>query len=159
IDDVLKTWGFRSLGDFLAALFHPRTGGQKDERSKTRRQVVRAFLKGRSTKSMADIIPLIFHHHASRPKKSDADERSASFSPHEPLSDIRYAQPCLSAWATRLVGDHAYFCVGNMARKPRTEGKSRRHLRAPTNGRAENRVVHSSPLSLPFSLPFSVPFF
>jgi hypothetical protein len=90
---------------------------------------------------MADIIPLIFHHHASRPKKSDTDEQSASFFPSQPLSDIRYARPCLSAWATRLVGDHAYFCVGKMARKKRTEAKSRRHLRATTNGRAKNTGV------------------
>ena len=138
IDNVLKNWGFRNLGDFLAALFHPRTRGEKDYRSKTHRQVVSAFLKGTSTKSMADIIPLIFHHHASRPKRSDADQRSASFSPYRPLTDIRYAQPCLSAWATRLVGDRAYFHVGKMARKQRTEGKSRRHLRATTNGRTED---------------------
>ncbi|KAJ7328357.1 hypothetical protein DFH08DRAFT_1023793, partial [Mycena albidolilacea] len=110
IDDVLKTWGFRNLGDFLATLFHPRTRGQNDPRSKTHRQVS-AFLKGRLTRSMADTIPLIFHHHASRPKQSDTDEQSAS--PSRPLSDIRYARPCLSAWATRLVGDHAYFCVGH----------------------------------------------
>ncbi|KAJ7656705.1 hypothetical protein B0H17DRAFT_955911, partial [Mycena rosella] len=134
IDDVLKTWGFRSLGDFLAALFHPRTRGQKDPRSKTHRQVVSAFLKGRSTRSMADIIPLIYNHHASRPKKSDAYQRSASFSPYKPLSDIRYAQPCLSAWATRLVGDRTYFPL-------RTEGKSRRHLRATTNGRRKDTDV------------------
>ncbi|KAJ6521803.1 hypothetical protein DFH09DRAFT_870001, partial [Mycena vulgaris] len=125
IDDVLKTWGFRSLSDFLAALFHPRTHGQKETRSKTHRQVVSAFLKGRSTRSMADIIPLIFQHHASRPKKSDTNEQSASFSPSRLLSDIQYARACLSAWATRLVGDHAYFCVGKMARKTRTEAKTK----------------------------------
>ncbi|KAJ6517043.1 hypothetical protein DFH09DRAFT_1430940 [Mycena vulgaris] len=90
---------------------------------------------------MADIIPLIFQHHASRPKKSDTYEQSASFSPSRLLNDIRYARACLSAWATRLVGDHAYFCVGKMARKTRTEAKSRRHLCATTNGRAKNTGV------------------
>jgi hypothetical protein len=88
MDHVLKNWGFRSLGNFLDTLFHPRTRGEKDHRSKTHRQLVSAFLKGTSTKSMADIIPLIYHHHASRPKKRDVDQRSASFSPYRPLTDI-----------------------------------------------------------------------
>ncbi|KAJ7885353.1 hypothetical protein B0H14DRAFT_2338787, partial [Mycena olivaceomarginata] len=89
----------------------------------------------------ADIITLIYDHHKSRPKKSDNDQRSAAFSPSRPLREIRYTRPCLSAWATRLVGDHAYFRVGKMTRKTRAVGRSRRHLRARTDGRTENAHV------------------
>jgi hypothetical protein len=87
---------------------------------------------------MADIIPLIFNHNSSRPKKKHPDECAAAFSPYKPLKEIRYARPCLAAWATRVVGDHIYHRVGKLAHKKRTDPRSRRHLRATTNGRSEN---------------------
>ncbi|KAJ7318335.1 hypothetical protein DFH08DRAFT_892363 [Mycena albidolilacea] len=90
---------------------------------------------------MADIIPLIFNHPQSRPKKRDADQHSAAFSPSKPLSEIRYTRPCLSAWATRLVGDHIYHQVGKLARKSRTDNRNRRHLRATTNKRTNSKDV------------------
>ncbi|KAJ7814827.1 hypothetical protein B0H14DRAFT_3090066 [Mycena olivaceomarginata] len=90
---------------------------------------------------MADIIPLIFNHPRSHPKKRDTDQHSASLSPSKPLSEIRYARPCLSAWATRLVGDHIYYQVGKLARKSRTDTHSRRHLRATTNKRTNSKDV------------------
>ncbi|KAJ7919673.1 hypothetical protein B0H13DRAFT_2656619 [Mycena leptocephala] len=139
MDHVLKNWGFRCLDNFLDTLFHPRTRGEKDHRSKTHRQLVSAFFEGHLDQvngghHSADLSP----PRERRPKKRDVDQRSASFSPYRPLTDIRYAQPCLSAWATRLVGDHAYFRVGKIARTQRTEGKSRRHIRATTNGRTKD---------------------
>ncbi|KAJ7711813.1 hypothetical protein B0H16DRAFT_1257499, partial [Mycena metata] len=141
MDDVLKNWGFRSLGDFLATLFHPRVRGEKDHRSSRHRQVVAAFLQGRSNVAMADIIPLLYNHHKSRPKRLNTAERSAAFSPYKPLAQIRFAAPCLSAWATRIVGDAAYSRVGKMARKPKDGSRHRRHLRASTNGRSPNTQV------------------
>ncbi|KAJ7742234.1 hypothetical protein B0H16DRAFT_1728188 [Mycena metata] len=141
MDDVMKNWGFRSLGDFLAALFHPRVRGEKDNRSSRHRQVVAAFLQGRSNVAMADIIPLIYNHLKSRPKRLNTAERSAAFSPYKRLTQIRFAAPCLSAWATRIVGDAAYARVGKMARKPKDGSRNRRHLRASTNGRSPNTQV------------------
>ncbi|KAJ6571072.1 hypothetical protein B0H19DRAFT_1064186 [Mycena capillaripes] len=91
IDDVLTIYGFDSLGEFLSVLFHPRKRGEKDLRTKSHRQTVAAFLKGQSKLTMAHIIPLIFNHHHSRPKKRDVDQYSAAFSPSKPLSEIRYA--------------------------------------------------------------------
>lgn len=90
---------------------------------------------------MADIIPLIYGHHKSRPKKHNTAERSAAFSPYKPLAEIRCAAPCLSAWATRIVGNAAYSRVGKMARKPKDGSRNRRHLRASTNGRTANTHV------------------
>jgi hypothetical protein len=87
---------------------------------------------------MADIMPLVFNHHKSRPRRKDADQSSSSFSPYKPLNEIRYARPCISAWATRLVGDHIYYRVGKLAHKKRSDPRSRRHLRATTNGRTSN---------------------
>ncbi|KAJ7017190.1 hypothetical protein C8F04DRAFT_979773 [Mycena alexandri] len=141
MNDVLATWGFHSIGDFLATLFHARVRGEKDHRSKQHRQAVAAFLQGRTKIVMADIIPLIYNHHKSRPKKANIAERAAAFSPYTALSDIRCAAPCLSAWATRIVGNAAYFRVGKMARKPKDGSRSRRHLRASTNGRTANTHV------------------
>ncbi|KAJ7155664.1 hypothetical protein C8R46DRAFT_910243 [Mycena filopes] len=140
IDDVLKTWAFRSLGDFLSALFHPRVRGN-DPRTKRHRQVVGAFLQGHTNTAMGDIIQLIYNHHKSRPKESNTADRSAAFSPSKSLKKIRCAAPCLSAWATGLVGAHAHRRVGKMARKPQAGGRSRRHLRASTNGRNERAEV------------------
>ncbi|KAJ7712475.1 hypothetical protein B0H14DRAFT_3171882 [Mycena olivaceomarginata] len=141
MDDVLTTYGFESLREFLSVLFHPRKRGEKDHRTKSHRQTVSAFLKGQSKITMAHIIPLIFNHSRSRPRKRDTDQHSSAFSPSRPLSEIRYARPCLSAWATRLVGDHIYYQVGKLARKSRTDTRSRRHLRATTNKRTNSKDV------------------
>ncbi|KAF8210685.1 hypothetical protein K438DRAFT_1569424, partial [Mycena galopus ATCC 62051] len=138
IHDVLKTYGFPNLGDFLRVLFHPRTRGEPDKRSKSHRQAVAAFLQGPSTFKMADFIELLYNHNKSRPKKTNPDH-AAAFSPLNPLNEIHCARPCLSAWATRLVGNHAYFRVGKLARKG--AGRNRRHLRAATNGRTEKTDV------------------
>ncbi|KAJ6530368.1 hypothetical protein DFH09DRAFT_1044864 [Mycena vulgaris] len=137
VDHVLTTYGFDSLGEFLSVLFHPRKRGEKDRRTKSHRQTVAAFLKGQSKITMAHIIPLIYNHHRSRPKR-DTDQHSAAFSSSIPLSEIRYARPCLSAWATRLVGDRIYYGVGKLARHNRTDARNRRHLRATTNKRVNN---------------------
>jgi hypothetical protein len=109
MDHALTTYGFDTLGEFLSVLFHPRKRGEKDPRTSSHRHTVAAFLKGQSKITMAGIIPLIFNHHHSRPKKRDTDEYSAALSPSKPLSEIRYARPCLSAWATQLVGDCIYY--------------------------------------------------
>ncbi|KAF8145003.1 hypothetical protein K438DRAFT_1630871 [Mycena galopus ATCC 62051] len=138
IHDVLKTYGFPNLGDFLRILFHPRIRGETDKRTRTHRQAVAAFLQGRSTFKMADLIDLLYNHNKSRPKKTNPDH-AAAFSSVKPLSEIGCARPCLSAWATRLVGNHAYYRVGKLARKG--TGRNRRHLRAATNGRTENTDV------------------
>ncbi|KAJ7871949.1 hypothetical protein B0H14DRAFT_2344903, partial [Mycena olivaceomarginata] len=61
--------------------------------------------------------------------------------PHPNLSEIRYAHPCLSAWATRLVGDRIYYQVGKLARKNRTDTRNRRHLRVTTNKRTNSKDV------------------
>ncbi|KAF8166316.1 hypothetical protein K438DRAFT_1984361 [Mycena galopus ATCC 62051] len=140
IDDTLKTSGFRTIGNLLAALFHPGTRGETDKRTHHHRLAVAAFLQGRTIVTMAHIIDLIYNHHKSRPKKTDPDYL-ASFSPVKPPSKIGCARPCLSSWATRLVGDHAYFRVGKLARKAQAAGRTRRHLHARTNGRTERTEV------------------
>ncbi|KAJ6563964.1 hypothetical protein B0H19DRAFT_1285077 [Mycena capillaripes] len=140
MNDVLRTYGFDSLGEFLSVLFHPRIRGEKDCRSKRHRQAVSAFLQGRSKITMAHIMPLIFNHRKSRPKKKDADQ-SPAFSPYTPLTQIRYARPCIAAWATRLVGDHIYYRVGKLAHKKKTDDRSRRHLRATSNGCSKNTEI------------------
>ncbi|KAF8144094.1 hypothetical protein K438DRAFT_1910977 [Mycena galopus ATCC 62051] len=140
MNDVLKAYSFRNLGEFLAVLFHPRTRGDTDKRTKRQRQAVAAFLQGRTSFTMAHIIDLIYNHHKSRPKKKDPDYLAA-FSPVKPSNEIRCARPCLSSWATRLVGDHTYFRVEKLARKGRKTGRNWRHLRATTNGRTDRTDV------------------
>jgi hypothetical protein len=43
VDNVLHTYGFLNLGDFLACLFHPHIRGEKDYRTQHHRQAVGAF--------------------------------------------------------------------------------------------------------------------
>ncbi|KAF7371606.1 hypothetical protein MVEN_00016000 [Mycena venus] len=140
MNDVLTTYGFDSLGEFLSVLFYARKRGEKDCRTKSHRQTVAAFLKGQTKITMAHIIPLIYNHHRSRPKR-DTAQHSAAFSPSIPLSDIRYARPCLSAWATRLVGDRIYYRVSKLAHKNRSDARNRRHLRATTNKRTNSTDI------------------
>ncbi|KAJ6478884.1 hypothetical protein C8R45DRAFT_1076622 [Mycena sanguinolenta] len=139
IDDILHTYGFSNLGEFLQVLFRPRVRGHKDPRTPRHRHVVAAFLQGRTSVKITDIIDLLYNHNKSRPKKTHPDHLTA-FSTEQPLNEILCARPCLSSWAMRLVGDHAYFRVGKLAQKKRG-GRSRRHLRAHTHGRTETTEV------------------
>ncbi|KAJ7798208.1 hypothetical protein B0H14DRAFT_2618147 [Mycena olivaceomarginata] len=72
---------------------------------------------------MAHIIPLIFNHSRSRPRKRDTDQHSAAFSPSRPLSEIRYARPCpiclgnTASWVIESIS------VGKLARKNRTDAQ------------------------------------
>jgi hypothetical protein len=43
VNNVLLTYGFPNLGDFLACVFHPRVRGEKDYRTQHHRQAVGAF--------------------------------------------------------------------------------------------------------------------
>ncbi|KAJ6548933.1 hypothetical protein B0H19DRAFT_952751 [Mycena capillaripes] len=90
---------------------------------------------------MADIIPLLYNHPQGRPKEKHPEQRTAAFSPKKTLKDIRFARPCMSAWATRLVGNNLYFKFGKLAAKKRNGPPSRRHLRATANKRNKNAQV------------------
>ncbi|KAJ7020892.1 hypothetical protein C8F04DRAFT_1224175 [Mycena alexandri] len=141
MDDVLATYGFKSLGDFLSTLFHHhRRSDGPDPRTPRHKATVTSFLQGASACKMSDIITLIYDHPQSRPKRKQAEQLALAFSPHAPLSDIRSARPCLSAWATRTVGDEAYRRVGRLAQKS-DDPVSRTHIRASTNGRKEGTRV------------------
>ncbi|KAJ7691362.1 hypothetical protein B0H17DRAFT_935216 [Mycena rosella] len=139
VDDVLTSYGFRNLGDFLATLFHDH-GSDADPRTPRHTASVAAFLQGASTFKMADLLALIYDHPQSRPKRKYSDQVSAAFSPHTPLDDIRYARPCLTAWATRTVGDEVYRRIGRLAKKS-DDPESRRHVRATTNRRKKGARV------------------
>ncbi|KAJ7815211.1 hypothetical protein B0H13DRAFT_2242621 [Mycena leptocephala] len=140
VDDVLTTFGFESLGDFLAALFHNHRRGENDPRTPTHRMVVTQFLNGVSSFKMADLIELIYDHPQSRPKQKYPEQVAAAFSHSKPLDEIRYARPCLNSWATRTVGDEVYRRVGLLAKKT-NDPDSRTHVRATTNGRNEDADV------------------
>ncbi|KAJ7229441.1 hypothetical protein C8J57DRAFT_1534414 [Mycena rebaudengoi] len=88
---------------------------------------------------MADFIQLLYDHPQGRPKKH-AEQQAAAFSSSIPLEDIRFSRPCLSAWATRLVGNEAYRCMGRMAKK-KDDTENCTHIRATTNGRKEGANV------------------
>ncbi|KAJ7696918.1 hypothetical protein B0H14DRAFT_2650018, partial [Mycena olivaceomarginata] len=130
IDDVLRTYGFPNLGDFLACLFHLR---------------VRGRLSAHFYKANPPLKWRISLSHCTTITKADPRKTlmitTLPFPPKKPLTEIQCARPCLSAWATRLVGNHAYFRVGKLARKNRAGGSRRRHLRATTNERVANADV------------------
>ncbi|KAJ7110688.1 hypothetical protein C8R44DRAFT_934414 [Mycena epipterygia] len=140
MDTVLDTYGFANLGDFLSTLFHNHRRGEEDPRSPRHAAAVTRFLHGRTVFQMGHLIQMIYDHPQSRPKLKHADQRAAAFSPRKPLAEIRYAQPCLSAWATRLVGDEAWRRIGQLAKKS-DDPESRTHIRATTNGRKPGAKV------------------
>ncbi|KAJ7751341.1 hypothetical protein B0H16DRAFT_1691293 [Mycena metata] len=107
MDEVLGSYGFDNLGEFLATLFCRHVRGEPDPRTPRHTAVVSAFLQGSTTTNMGDIIELIYRHSQSRPKKKYPEQRAAAFSHDKPLNEIISAPPCLSTWATRLVGDEA----------------------------------------------------
>ncbi|KAJ7767792.1 hypothetical protein B0H16DRAFT_1787390, partial [Mycena metata] len=142
IDDFLGSYGFDNLGEFLATLFHLHVRGKPDPRTPRHTAVVSAFLQGSTTTNMGHIIELIYHHPQSQPKKKHPEQRAAAFSHEKPLNEIIFARPCLSAWATRLVGNEAYFRLGKLAKKKRNDPDDRRHLRATANARnSDARVI------------------
>ncbi|KAJ7815078.1 hypothetical protein B0H14DRAFT_2375595 [Mycena olivaceomarginata] len=142
MDDLLSSYGFLSLGDFLDVLFHNHARDEPDPRTPRHIAAVNKFLSGSNTFRMSHLIERLYHHRESRPKRRHTAERAAAFSPHIPLEDIHFAQPSLSAWATRLVGNRIHDSVGTLARKNRDDSESRTHIRASTNGKDPNaRVV------------------
>ncbi|KAJ7868404.1 hypothetical protein B0H14DRAFT_2240021, partial [Mycena olivaceomarginata] len=142
MDDLLSSYGFLSLGDFLDVLFHNHARDEPDPRTPRHIAAVNKFLSGSNTFRMSHLIERLYHHRESRPKRRHTAERTAAFSPHIPLEDIHFAQPSLSAWATRLVGNRIHNSVGTLARKNRDDSESRTHIRASTNGKDPNaRVV------------------
>ncbi|KAJ7683729.1 hypothetical protein B0H14DRAFT_2422331, partial [Mycena olivaceomarginata] len=117
MDDLLSSYGFLSLGDFLDVLFHNHARDEPDPRTPQHIAAVNKFLSGSNTFRMSHLIECLYHHRESRPKRRHTAERAAAFSPHIPLEDIHFAQPSLSAWATRLVGNRIHDSVGTLARK------------------------------------------
>ncbi|KAJ7488722.1 hypothetical protein B0H11DRAFT_1676629, partial [Mycena galericulata] len=140
IDDVFASYGFDSLGQFLATLFHHHVPGEADPRTHRHKLAVTGFLQGTSTVKMADLIELIYNHPQSRPKQKHPEELSAAFSSGKSLDDIRFARPCLSSWATRTVGNEVYRRIGRLAKKS-DNPDSRTHVRATTNGRKKGVKV------------------
>ncbi|KAJ7431690.1 hypothetical protein B0H11DRAFT_1848485 [Mycena galericulata] len=140
VDDILSTYGFHNLGDFLATLFYHHARGEEDPRTPRHAAAVTAFLQGASTFKMANLIELIYDHPQSRPRKKFPDQVSAAFSPRKSLDTMRFARPCLSAWAARTVGDEVYRRIGRLAKKS-DDPESRTHVRAATNGRTPDANV------------------
>ncbi|KAJ7939688.1 hypothetical protein B0H13DRAFT_2300386 [Mycena leptocephala] len=142
MDDLLSSYGFLSLGDFLDVLFHNHARDEPDPRTPRHIAAVNKFLSGANTFRMSHLIERLYHHRESRPKRRHTAKRAAAVSPHIPHEDIHFAQPSLSAWATRLVGNRIHDSVGTLARKNRDDSESRTHIRASTNGKDPNaRVV------------------
>ncbi|KAK6974153.1 hypothetical protein R3P38DRAFT_3332074 [Favolaschia claudopus] len=136
VNDVLSKYGFRSLGDFLETLFYCHAGNEEDPRTPKHIAAVTSFLQGSSNVKMANIIQLIYSHPQSRAKLIYPDQVDAAFSSEIPLDDIRFARPCLNAWAVRVVGDELHRRVGRLAEK-KNDLDGQRHIRATSNGRKE----------------------
>ncbi|KAJ7835742.1 hypothetical protein B0H14DRAFT_3461138 [Mycena olivaceomarginata] len=128
MDDLLSSYGFLSLGDFLDVLFHNHARDEPDPRTPRHIAAVNKFLSGSNTFRMSHLIECLYHHRESRPKRRHTAERAAAFSPHIPLEDIHFTQPSLSAWATRLVGNRIHDSVGTLARKNRDDSESHTHF-------------------------------
>ncbi|KAJ7321910.1 hypothetical protein DFH08DRAFT_712721 [Mycena albidolilacea] len=142
MDNLLSSYGFLSLGDFLDVLFHNHARDEPEPRTPRHITAVNKFFSGSNTFQISHLIERLYHHRESRPKRRHTAEHASAFSPHIPLEDIHFAQPSLSAWATRLVGNRIHHSVGTLARKNRDDSESRTHIRASTNGKDPNaRVV------------------
>jgi len=97
IDDVLQSFGFESLGEFLSALFycHPRPSELSDPRTSRHRSAVTAFLHGDSKVIMGHVISLIYNHRQSQPESSSvhANDALLSFSTITSPAAIHHARP------------------------------------------------------------------
>jgi hypothetical protein len=144
MDTLLKNSGFDSIGHLLSVLFynHKRNSGNIDPRSATHAKAVSRFLSGRSEVKMSHIINLIYHHPRSKPSpKSQRNfEREMSFCPSATPSEIHHARPCLSTWATHLVGDELHLVIGKLGHRNPSDPNDRTQLRAQTNRRSTRDV-------------------
>ncbi|KAJ7213989.1 hypothetical protein GGX14DRAFT_322691, partial [Mycena pura] len=136
VDEVLTNYGFDSLGDFLETVFYVHKGDDDDPRTPKHVAVFTSFLQGSSFVKMAHILQLIYTHPQSRPKIKYPDQVDAAFSSDKPLEEIRFARPCLNAWAVRTVGNELYHRIGRLVAKDKNP-TSQTHIRATTNGRKE----------------------
>lgn len=133
VDDVLTTYGFASLGNFLAVLFYHRPTDDNDPRTSRHKAAVTSFLQGSNKFKMGHLITPIYDH-------PQPDQVAAAFPSHLPLSSILYPRTYLSAWATRIIGDETYRRIGRLAKKS-DDPDSRTHVQATTNGRKEGAKV------------------
>lgn len=136
VDAVLTSYGFDSLGDFLETVFYVHKGDDDDPRTPKHVAAVTSFLQGSSSIKMAHILQLIYAHPQSRPKIKYPDQVDAAFSSDKSLEEIRFARPCLNAWAVRTVGNELYRRIGRLVAKDKNPA-SQTHIRATTNGRKE----------------------
>ncbi|KAJ7263041.1 hypothetical protein C8J57DRAFT_1071083 [Mycena rebaudengoi] len=136
---TLITKDFRSLGAFLAVLFHNRDFSQPDPRATNHKAMINGFLGGQSNISMGEIIQLIYSHPQSQPPKN-SPQYPLAFSPPDVASptDINFARPSLSTWALKLIASELRRQVGVLTQDDPTDPEDRTQLRASTNGRAKN---------------------
>ncbi|KAJ7762259.1 hypothetical protein B0H16DRAFT_1884208 [Mycena metata] len=143
VEDLLKTWPFESIGDFLAILFYNKPRGDIDPRGTTHAHAVARFLRGRDTIKMSDILPLLYHHKASYPTKKCADshEKKCMFSTSGPENHSNHARPFMSTWAVRLVANEARKQIGRATRDDPDRPDEHARFRASSNARTNAHVV------------------
>jgi hypothetical protein len=143
LDVILNTGGFHSVGHLLKVLFynHPHASQSADPRSYSHVMAVTTFLQGRNEVTMAEVIDMIYNHTSSYPsyRSESKHDRQYAFSTSRSPTDIHYARPSLSTWATRLVGTHVHREIGTLAKLNSHNLDPNHHtqLRAKTNGRTE----------------------
>ncbi|KAJ7751643.1 hypothetical protein B0H16DRAFT_1766472 [Mycena metata] len=154
VDELLKTWKFDTIGDFLSILFYNKPRGDPDPRGTTHAHAVAQFLRGRSKIKMCDILPLVYHHKASYPTKKSADshEKKSMFSTAGPENEINHARPFMSTWAARLVASEARKQVGRATRDDPDRPEEHSRFRASSNGRTNAHVVTWPELLANFSI-------
>lgn len=131
---------FKSLGEFLEYLFD-NVERAKDPRTERHTSMVTTLLQGTSNVNIGNIIELIFNHRQSNPAKGSLHvELDMGYSSTIPLNKIRYARPCLSSWATRLVGDKVYRQVAELTKNDPSDPEDRTQLRATRNSRSKSMV-------------------
>jgi hypothetical protein len=134
MEQLLKDYGFDSLGEFLKILFYNQSpfSGQPDPRGV-------CHAKSRNKVKISDIITLVYKHKHSAPSPSSphASEGHAPFSPSVSPADFFYARPSLFTWATNLVANHIHCEIYELAAKDDDV-----HLRASMNGRRPTDSVN-----------------
>lgn len=140
IQDIITliTNDFESIGKFLYLLFQSFPRGE-DVRRPNHVAAVAAFLQGSGNYNMGMVIDRIYNHRQSQPSHQ-SDETRLAFSPDMEVQSIRHARPCLSSWATQLIGRKVYQQVGELTKNDPKDPMDRTQLRATQNGHSTTTV-------------------
>ncbi|KAL0563870.1 hypothetical protein V5O48_018192, partial [Marasmius crinis-equi] len=140
---IFDELGYSSLGSFLLQLIPPIPRNNSGDFGKRHKRKLKSFLQGKSKDKPLHLLTTMYNHRYSSPVYNSKfrHEKLSAFSPTPP-ENLRYANPAISCWATRTIGDQLYKEIGRLTVN---DGSAPYHAQivASTNERGQQKGVRT----------------